>query len=424
MSKDERIEKIRYWLKFSLFFVILLFVWLAFEDFFANQFQKLDAILPKENNGLLIWVFAAICLLCLLYIAFKHYRQRVFSWYFFGILAFIIFVCLNYRFNWGLWKGKWEINRDYHRLFDIVLGSLALLLTGQVIIYFWWKKLRLIWKKRKVLWKKKKLIKLIRKKKKEGKPENRSENTKALSFDWLSDKAKKSIADDKYNFSPHVIDFVKKLKQTKDNHSIGLRGDWGSGKTSYMNMIKDELKKEKDKYILVDFNPRHSKSLNHIQKDFFNLLEVELEVYDNAIPHSLSKYLNAIGVKSESKIISFFIDILSIMLDENNIDKRRQKVDDSIKKIGKRIVVFIDDFDRLLCDEILEVLKLIDVNAKFWNVIFISAYDRKQVSEIFEKGKIAQSDRFAEKFFNVEHDIPLPDKEYILKNLKKYLPKN
>jgi len=403
MSKDEWIEKVRYWLKLLLFFVILVFVWLAFEDFFANLFNKFEGIISKENNGLLTILFAIICLLYLVYIGVKHYRQRVFSPYFFAILGFIIIVCLNYRFNWGLWKGDREINRDYHCFLDIVWGSLALLLIGSgSIVVFNWNKQR---KKLKI------------------KKEEIEKNSGRQS-DLLSDEAKNSREQDEYNFTPHVEKFVEKITNwmntKEESHSFGLLGDWGSGKSTYANLIKKKLKK-KEEYIIVDFNPRHSKSIDHIQKDFFNLLETELEVYDMAISHSLNKYLSAIGVNNESKTISFFVDILGIMLDESNIEKRRQKVNDSIKKIGKRIVVFIDDFDRLLCKEILEVLKLIDVNAKFWNVVFISAYDKKQVEEIFYKEKIAQPDRFAEKFFNVEHHIPLPDKEYILDNLNKYL---
>jgi len=422
MSKEERIEKIQYWLKFSLFFVILFFVWLAFEDFFANQFQKLDAILPKENNSLLIWIFRAICLLCLLYIAFRHYQQRVFSWYFFGILVFIILIYLRYRvfwsYNfWGLWEGKWEIKEEYY-ISAMIAG---VILPALFLLFILWKKRKYIMNKFNSFW-----DKLKKKDEKE-----RREVDLEIQSDFLSDEAKKTIRQDEYNFKPHVEKFVEKITNWMDtkeeSHSFGLLGDWGSGKSTYANLIKEELNK-KEEYIIVDFNPRHSKSLNHIQKDFFNLLEAALEDYDMAIPRNLNKYLHAIGVHSESRLILFFTDLFGIMIDEDEIKKQKEKVEKSIKQIDKKVVVFIDDFDRLLCDEILEVLKLIDANANFKNVIFISAYDKRQVEEVFSNAKIAGSHKFAEKFFNTEHDIPLPDKEYILEKFRnellKRLPKN
>lgn len=433
---NERFEKVQYWLKFSLFFILLIFAWLAFEDFFAHQFQKLFGIISKENNGLLLWIFAAGCLFGFSYLAFKYYRLRVFSSYFVGILVFIIVVYLRYSvfgdFSfWGLWEGKWKIEGD---------DNIAALITGGILpalclLFILWKKRMSIWNRLISVWNALKLlwIKLTRKKGKERiEKTERIENNLEKQSDFLSDEAKKLAEQDEYNFKPHVEKFVEKITNwmntKEESHSFGLLGDWGSGKSTYANLIKRELEKKEEEYIIVDFNPRHSKSLNHIQKDFFNLLEAALEEYDMAIPRNFNKYLHAIGVNSESKFISFFADIFGMMIDEDEIEKRREKVNQSIRKIDKKIVVFIDDFDRLLCDEILEVLKLIDVNAKFTKVIFISAYDKRQVAEIFKKTNIATPHKFAEKFFNTEHDIPLPDKEYILENFRnkllKKLPKN
>ena len=54
-------------------------------------------------------------------------------------------------------------------------------------------------------------------------------------------------------------------------------------------------------------------------------------------------------------------------------------------KLGKRLIVFVDDFDRLTDVEIIEVLKLIDKNAAFRNTIFITAYDERAVSNALRK---------------------------------------
>ena len=374
----------------------------------------------EENNGLQILVFAAISLLCFLCIAFKYRKLHVFSSYFVGILALIIAAYLRYRFFWdynfwGLWEGNWKIEENYYIL-ALIAGAI---LPALLLLFVLWKRQNFIWNRLKSFWDK------LTQKKGGVRIENNLEEQSQL----FSDEAKKMIAEDKYNFKPHVENFVEKIRNIKGQRSIGLLGDWGSGKSTYMNMVKEKLEKE---CITIEFNPRHSKSIDHIQKDFFNSLEAELEVYDMTISRSLSKYLDAIGVNNPSKLISFLVDILGIVFNENNVEKRKRKIAKSIQKIDKQIIIFIDDFDRLLCNEILEVLKLTDGYLNFenineydnTNVIFISAYDKRQVAEIFSKTNIATPHRFAEKFFDTEQSIPLHRKDLILENFKNLLLSN
>ena len=61
----------------------------------------------------------------------------------------------------------------------------------------------------------------------------------------------------------------------------------------------------------------------------------------------------------------------------------KESIKQTLKRIPQRILVVIDDFDRLSKDEILEVLKLIDSNAAFPNMFFMTAYDKKQVNKYF-----------------------------------------
>lgn len=74
----------------------------------------------------------------------------------------------------------------------------------------------------------------------------------------------------------------------------------------------------------------------------------------------------------------------------------------------KKVVFVIDDFDRLTQDKIIEVLKLLDNNANFPNVIYITAYDKQYVKKQFEQFNNYQGEScFVDKFFNVEWNIPL-----------------
>ena len=66
-------------------------------------------------------------------------------------------------------------------------------------------------------------------------------------------------------------------------------------------------------------------------------------------------------------------------------DNATDNVNRALDKLGKRLIVFIDDFDRLVDVEIIEVLKLIDKNAAFRHTIFITAYDEGAVSKALKR---------------------------------------
>jgi len=48
-----------------------------------------------------------------------------------------------------------------------------------------------------------------------------------------------------------------------------------------------------------------------------------------------------------------------------------KEINDSLKKINKKIVIFIDDLDRLDKEEVVEVIRLIRNTANFHNTFFV-----------------------------------------------------
>ena len=77
-------------------------------------------------------------------------------------------------------------------------------------------------------------------------------------------------------------------------------------------------------------------------------------------------------------------------------------------------MVFIEDFDRLLDVEIVEVFKLIDENASFGNIIFISAYDKEHLQGLLGYKYDNEEGKFSDKFFTLEVYLPRRSYEKIL----------
>ena len=221
-----------------------------------------------------------------------------------------------------------------------------------------------------------------------------------------------------YSSSAHIL--AEKIKNADTHHScsIGLIAPWGMGKTSYLNILSRCF--DSQSFIILRFNPRHSISSNNIQADFFHLLFSTLGQFDSRFDSSFKDYLKAISVISDNSYINKILNIHKIW------DKEVEKgeINDAIKHIDKRIIVFIDDFDRLLRDEIIEVFKLIDGNASFTNLIFISAYDKEYINTIIECDH-SQYNSFADKFFTIEVHLPVrpyaATYNYLLDNVSKLL---
>lgn len=223
---------------------------------------------------------------------------------------------------------------------------------------------------------------------------------------FLSDTPIISDKKDILDYANDVKQLAEQLKiiSSEYSYSVGITSSWGSGKSSYLNMLKNYLSSNKD-FIVIDFNPRHSYTPQDIQKDFFSVLQSKLKEYDYRFTYIFKNYLKALSI-IESKFLSSLFDLHKIW----DVKSEKEKLNDLISQIDKRIVIVIEDFDRLLADEIIEVFKLIDGNASFTNFIFITAYDKKHINKIIGETYSNEEAFFSDKFFTIE--VPIPKRPY------------
>lgn len=175
-----------------------------------------------------------------------------------------------------------------------------------------------------------------------------------------------------------------------------------------MNLIKYAVRYgEKDgepimDCILVEFNPRQSKKVDDIQEDFFSVFSETLSKYDSNIASSLNHYLVALGLSIDNPLLTFFLKLIS-----HDSEESRENINKCLLGLPQRVIVFIDDFDRLTAKEMVEVFKLIDKNASFKKVTFVTAFDQGYVENVlggyFGYGK----NTFADKFFTLEYNLPI-----------------
>jgi hypothetical protein len=101
---------------------------------------------------------------------------------------------------------------------------------------------------------------------------------------------------DKFNRARFAADIAKKIHSQAAGSAplaIGINGAWGSGKTSFMNLVHKEL--TGDKQIIIHFNPWTSASAQSIIPHFFETLSSRIAPFNSRLKTLIKKYGSSIA---------------------------------------------------------------------------------------------------------------------------------
>lgn len=225
---------------------------------------------------------------------------------------------------------------------------------------------------------------------------------------FLLDSPIETPEDDDFDYYAEAMHIANSLSQLPEDRavSVAILSPWGNGKTSFVNLFKYAIRHgNKDKsmfeHIIIEFNPRQSKNVSSIQEDFFKALTEAVPNEPN-IRKKISNYLENIGIQDIHPVAKIFTGLL-----KESKEDATSEVNEALDNLGKRLIIFIDDFDRLTDTEIIEVLKLIDNNAAFRHTVFITAYDETAVSNALKKYESGNGIAYIDKFFTLRFHLPL-----------------
>lgn len=206
---------------------------------------------------------------------------------------------------------------------------------------------------------------------------------------------------------------------TKSSFAIGVVGKWGSGKTSFLNLVNRNL--TESKFIVIKFNPWNSTSAQSLISDFFDLVSTSLKKYDGSIDKKVNEYCQKVVDVNDTNFMRFLSLTTKMFLNNGTIEEKKDEINRVISGIGKRLIVFIDDIDRLDSNEVVEVIRLIRNTANFENTFFIVAYDRGYVNNAIKSITNYNSHFFLEKIFQLEIVLPVYEYQILGKVLFNYL---
>lgn len=189
-----------------------------------------------------------------------------------------------------------------------------------------------------------------------------------------------------------------------DSFVFGLYGRWGEGKSSVKKMLINELENN-DNLLLVDFDPWYFKNEDAILAAFYGQIEqaISQKFLIEDLKKTFKKYQKLIS--SGLSNAGLKLDIADLFQCDKSLQAIKLKIEEHIKMTGKKLIIFIDDIDRLQPKEVLLIFKLVRLNTEIKNTIFILFFDPAIVCNYFKK-KLRTDPEFLDKI--VQKPISLP----------------
>lgn len=220
---------------------------------------------------------------------------------------------------------------------------------------------------------------------------------------WSDSPRQKSDIRGRTEFANVIAKRIDSTLPGQDSTVFGIVGDWGGGKTTLLKEITGEL----GEWEVVWFNPWSAADADSIAIEFVSSLASLFPTKDQK--GRVLKY--ARYGRPALKLVPFAGDALSDIA-EAQIDKfsRRppwheefQKLSEMIDELGVRVLVIVDDVDRLDETEMRSLLRIIRLLGRFSNVHYLLAYDdltiEQSLGEFGSRG-------FMEKIVQYPYEVP------------------
>jgi predicted KAP-like P-loop ATPase len=255
-----------------------------------------------------------------------------------------------------------------------------------------------------------------------------------MSNQIYSDAPLERLEDDTFNrkpFAKHLAGTIA-LVDASQGFIFGLYGPWGSGKTTLINFIVKSLESENANVKVFRFNPWWFSGSDALLYSFFSQLRIWLNSPNigsefNKLAKAINgfkslllplKYIPSISeffksVEEGAKSVSNSMEEIGKAL-EKDIDAQRKDINEILRSQNTRLLIILDDIDRLYPNEMLEIFRLVKSVADFPNIIYLLSFDREVVKRTLGTTSGVDPEVFLEKIIQLPYHLPAIDKTTLL----------
>jgi predicted KAP-like P-loop ATPase len=223
-------------------------------------------------------------------------------------------------------------------------------------------------------------------------------------FSLFSDIPVVGHDNDKLEFDRYLCPLLSKLTDpnAQTPFTIGIFGQWGSGKSSLLTLLDKKLESDyNDKFLKVHFNPWVYRNEKNILVPLLHTLQDTLDNDPrNRFVESAKKIgsillnlgadillksftANTISMENLENVEKKYLEQTSKVKSEvRNLKNTLQSEVNTIASKDKRIIFFIDDLDRCAPDQIIDLLESLKLFFDLEHIFIILAIDK----EVIDRG--------------------------------------
>ncbi|MEZ0481163.1 P-loop NTPase fold protein [Planococcus sp. SSTMD024] len=235
---------------------------------------------------------------------------------------------------------------------------------------------------------------------------------------------------DKLNFEPKSKEISKFIKKFPSHFpcAISVNGSWGSGKSTMLNFIEKDLRDSNVN--VIRFNPWMITDRDSLIKNLFeeiyysiddgydNLKSKFIEYAKKIIPSATkaAAYAGAAAQGIDPNGLSILANSaektsqgISQLLFDKPLSKRKNDLSKELNRIfygsEEKIVVIIDELDRVFPKEILVVFQMMNAVLNLPGIHFVIAMDDKAINEALTSEGFKNPEYYLQKIFQKKYYI-------------------
>jgi len=261
----------------------------------------------------------------------------------------------------------------------------------------------------------------------------------------IIDSPKKAQEEDLLGIDRYKSGLVRFIESSNTPITIALQGEWGSGKTSLMNTLKEDLcDKQNANFLPVWVNTWHYSLMKDAETAIISIIKGLSEEIIASCPDTKNKVISTL-----SKVFKFGIRLGTQAVTGNDIgdsldslgnntkeitilelrNELNSTIKDILKKKGKKgFIFFIDDLDRIDPPVAVQILELLKNIFDLENCVFVLAIDYDVVIKGLEPkfGKFSENNErefrsFFDKIIQLPFSMPVATyniNDFLIKSLK------
>lgn len=254
----------------------------------------------------------------------------------------------------------------------------------------------------------------------------------ANTINYFADNPISTASEDLLQRSKFAERIVREIDMidASQGYVLAVMGQWGSGKTSVLNLVKEQLSNSGT--ILVEYNPWLLSGVEELVDGLFREINAKLNKKGVKYRAAIDKIIDygemltpltsvpVVGAWANGVLMPFQVMAKRRNLRTTSVVEQKEQVAEALANLDSSIVVIVDDIDRLDRTEVREIFKLVRLTANFPNVIYLLSFDRIRVENaLAEDGVPGRA--YLEKIVQNGFEIPMIPRKVLTREVAQAL---